>query len=132
MKGAHTVQQSPAKKTPPVRSPQSAGEHLSCCSSSRLIIRLTMGFLFYITESSVITYFYELNKKILVLNDCLNNYVSAGFLGTVSTPSLGVHKMQIGHLMLEVSSGDITKESCDAIINSSNQAFSLKSGKLIS
>ncbi|XP_060765229.1 protein mono-ADP-ribosyltransferase PARP14-like isoform X2 [Neoarius graeffei] len=75
MKGAHTVQQSPAKKTPPVRSPQ-----------------------------------------------------SAGFFGTVSTPSLGVHKMQIGHLMLEVSSGDITRESCDAIINSSNQAFSLKSG----
>lgn len=56
--------------------------------------------------------------------------VSAGFIGAVSTPSLGVHKMQIGHLTLEVSSGDITKESCDAIINSSNQSFSLKSGKL--
>ncbi|XP_017345055.1 protein mono-ADP-ribosyltransferase PARP14 isoform X2 [Ictalurus punctatus] len=75
MKGAHAVQQSPAKKPPHVRSPQ-----------------------------------------------------SAGFIGAVSTPSLGVHKMQIRHLTLEVSSGDITKESCDAIINSSNQSFSLKSG----
>ncbi|MCJ8742185.1 hypothetical protein PDJAM_G00079280 [Pangasius djambal] len=76
MKGAHAFQQSPAKKPPPVRSPQSA----------------------------------------------------AGFFGAVSTPSLGVHKMRIGHLTLEVSSGDITKERCDAIINSSNQSFSLKSG----
>ncbi|MCI4387957.1 hypothetical protein PGIGA_G00080100 [Pangasianodon gigas] len=76
MKGAHAFQQSPAKKPPPVRSPQSG----------------------------------------------------AGFLGAVSTPSLGVHKMRIGPLTLEVSSGDITKERCDAIINSSNQSFSLKSG----
>ncbi|GAA6082690.1 protein mono-ADP-ribosyltransferase PARP14 isoform X2 [Tachysurus ichikawai] len=53
---------------------------------------------------------------------------SAGHIGTVSTPSLGVHKMQIKHLSLEVSSGDITKERCDAIINSSNGSFSLKSG----
>lgn len=67
----------------------------------------------------------------LVLTDCLDNYVSAGFYGVVSTPSLGVHKMRIGNLTLEVSSGDITKEKCDAIINSSNQSFSLKSGKLV-
>ncbi|XP_060751201.1 protein mono-ADP-ribosyltransferase PARP14 isoform X1 [Tachysurus vachellii] len=53
---------------------------------------------------------------------------AAGHIGTVSTPSLGVHKMQIKHLSLEVSSGDITKERCDAIINSSNATFSLKSG----
>lgn len=31
MKGAHAVQQSPAKKPPHVRSPQSAGERFSCC-----------------------------------------------------------------------------------------------------
>ncbi|XP_047660503.1 protein mono-ADP-ribosyltransferase PARP14 isoform X2 [Tachysurus fulvidraco] len=53
---------------------------------------------------------------------------AASHIGTVSTPSLGVHKMQIKHLSLEVSSGDITKERCDAIINSSNGSFSLKSG----
>lgn len=39
--------------------------------------------------------------------------------------------MQIKHLTLEVSSGDITKERCDAVVNSSNSSFSLKSGKLL-
>ncbi|XP_058268081.1 protein mono-ADP-ribosyltransferase PARP14-like isoform X2 [Hemibagrus wyckioides] len=75
-KRAHAVQQSPAKKTPPVRSQQPA----------------------------------------------------AVYIGAVSTPSLGVHRMQIKHLTLEVSSGDITKERCDAVVNSSNSSFSLKSG----
>ncbi|TSV15231.1 Poly [ADP-ribose] polymerase 14 [Bagarius yarrelli] len=53
---------------------------------------------------------------------------AAGPIGAVSTPSLGVHRMQIKHLTLEVSSGDITKERCDAIVNSSNATFMLKSG----
>uniref|UniRef100_A0A3P9DSE4 Poly [ADP-ribose] polymerase n=1 Tax=Maylandia zebra TaxID=106582 RepID=A0A3P9DSE4_9CICH len=43
-------------------------------------------------------------------------------------PSLGVYQKQIGQLTLEVSSGDITKESTDVIVNSSNQNFSLKAG----
>ncbi|KAI4893217.1 hypothetical protein NFI96_030863 [Prochilodus magdalenae] len=53
---------------------------------------------------------------------------SSGLFGGVSTPTLGVHRVQVGHLTLEVSSGDITKERCDAIVNSSNQSFSLRSG----
>ncbi|KAG1971163.1 protein mono-ADP-ribosyltransferase PARP14-like [Pimephales promelas] len=48
--------------------------------------------------------------------------------GRVSSPSLGVHTMQLGRVTLEVSSGDITKEKTDAIVNSSNQTFSLKAG----
>ncbi|XP_026128816.1 poly [ADP-ribose] polymerase 15-like [Carassius auratus] len=36
--------------------------------------------------------------------------------------------MQIHHLTLNVSSGDITKENTDAIVNSSNKEFTLKSG----
>ncbi|KTF83270.1 hypothetical protein cypCar_00029798 [Cyprinus carpio] len=47
-------------------------------------------------------------------------------VGKVSSPSLGVHTMQLGQVILEVSSGDITKEKTDAIVNSSNYAFSLK------
>ncbi|MEQ2268417.1 hypothetical protein XENORESO_014760 [Xenotaenia resolanae] len=47
---------------------------------------------------------------------------------TVLSPSLGVYQMQMGQLTLEVSSGDITKEACDAIVNSSNQNFSLQAG----
>uniref|UniRef100_A0A8C6T9F0 Poly [ADP-ribose] polymerase n=1 Tax=Neogobius melanostomus TaxID=47308 RepID=A0A8C6T9F0_9GOBI len=53
---------------------------------------------------------------------------SASSFGQVKTLSLGVHQMQMGHVTLEVSSGDITKETCDVIINSSNQDFTLKSG----
>ncbi|XP_071380642.1 protein mono-ADP-ribosyltransferase PARP14-like [Centroberyx affinis] len=48
--------------------------------------------------------------------------------GQVSSPSLGVYQMQIGHLSLEVSSGDITKETSDVIVNSTNKDFNLKSG----
>ncbi|CAL9707735.1 unnamed protein product [Knipowitschia caucasica] len=51
-----------------------------------------------------------------------------GSFGPVTIPSLGVYQMQMGHVTLEVSSGDITKESCDVIINSSNQNFTLKTG----
>ncbi|XP_076875523.1 protein mono-ADP-ribosyltransferase PARP14 isoform X2 [Brachyhypopomus gauderio] len=53
---------------------------------------------------------------------------SSGVFGAVSTPTLGVHSVQVGNLTLEVSSGDITREKSDAIVNSSNQTFSLKSG----
>ncbi|CDQ59137.1 unnamed protein product [Oncorhynchus mykiss] len=52
----------------------------------------------------------------------------AGFFGQVSSPSLGVYSMQMGHVTFEVSSGDITKETSDIIVNSSNKDFNLKSG----
>ncbi|XP_045890991.1 protein mono-ADP-ribosyltransferase PARP14-like [Micropterus dolomieu] len=52
---------------------------------------------------------------------------SASF-SQVSSPSLGVHRMQMGQLTLEVSSGDITKEASDVIINSSSPDFTLKAG----
>ncbi|XP_067429769.1 protein mono-ADP-ribosyltransferase PARP14-like isoform X1 [Thunnus thynnus] len=53
---------------------------------------------------------------------------SSASFGQVSSPSLGVYRMQMGQLTLEVSSGDITKETSDVIINSSNTDFTLKSG----
>uniref|UniRef100_A0A671LYU6 Poly [ADP-ribose] polymerase n=1 Tax=Sinocyclocheilus anshuiensis TaxID=1608454 RepID=A0A671LYU6_9TELE len=55
-------------------------------------------------------------------------FLSLEVIGKVSSPSLGVHTMQLGQVTLEVSSGDITKEKTDAIVNSSNQTFSLKAG----
>uniref|UniRef100_A0A3P9PUK1 Poly [ADP-ribose] polymerase n=1 Tax=Poecilia reticulata TaxID=8081 RepID=A0A3P9PUK1_POERE len=51
-----------------------------------------------------------------------------GSVHPVLSPSLGVYRMQMGQLTLEVSSGDITKETCDVIINSSNQNFNLQAG----
>ncbi|KAK9968212.1 hypothetical protein ABG768_002547 [Culter alburnus] len=53
---------------------------------------------------------------------------TSGLVGKVSSPSLGVHTMHLGQVTLEVSSGDITKEKTDAIVNSSNPTFSLKAG----
>ncbi|XP_048024160.1 protein mono-ADP-ribosyltransferase PARP14-like, partial [Megalobrama amblycephala] len=53
---------------------------------------------------------------------------SQGSIGRVSNSCLKVYTMQVGHLTLEVSSGDITKEKTDAIVNTSNKTFSLKSG----
>ncbi|XP_062393412.1 LOW QUALITY PROTEIN: protein mono-ADP-ribosyltransferase PARP14-like [Sardina pilchardus] len=53
---------------------------------------------------------------------------TSGLWGQVNTLSLGKHSVRIGHLTLEVSSGDITKEKTDVIVNSSNNTFSLKSG----
>ncbi|KAG9335533.1 hypothetical protein JZ751_004560 [Albula glossodonta] len=52
----------------------------------------------------------------------------SAFFGEVSSPTLGVHSMEIGHVTLEVSSGDITKETTDIIVNSSNSTFNLKTG----
>ncbi|XP_039613232.1 protein mono-ADP-ribosyltransferase PARP14-like [Polypterus senegalus] len=53
---------------------------------------------------------------------------NAGFIGHVFLPNLGVYQMTIGAINLEVLTGDITKETTDAIVNSSNDDFTLKSG----
>ncbi|XP_018592984.2 protein mono-ADP-ribosyltransferase PARP14-like [Scleropages formosus] len=52
----------------------------------------------------------------------------SGFFGQISTPDKGVYRMQISHLTLEVSSGDITKQDTDVIVNSSSPDFTLKTG----
>ncbi|XP_041118944.1 protein mono-ADP-ribosyltransferase PARP14-like [Polyodon spathula] len=52
----------------------------------------------------------------------------AGFFGRVVSPNLGVYAMSIGALKLEVLTGDITKETTDVIVNSSNDTFTLKAG----
>ncbi|KAK1166015.1 protein mono-ADP-ribosyltransferase PARP14-like [Acipenser oxyrinchus oxyrinchus] len=52
----------------------------------------------------------------------------AGFVNQVSNPSLGVHEMLMGTLQLQVVTGDITKETTDVIVNSSNNDFTLKTG----
>ncbi|OCT63245.1 hypothetical protein XELAEV_18044343mg [Xenopus laevis] len=52
----------------------------------------------------------------------------AGLFGSVSTPTLGVHEIKIGPLTYQVKTGDITKESTDVIVNSSNSSFTLKTG----
>nr|XP_048310125.1 protein mono-ADP-ribosyltransferase PARP14-like isoform X1 [Myodes glareolus] len=51
-----------------------------------------------------------------------------GFYGTLSSPTLGVHEMNIGPILFQVATGDITKEAADVIVNSTSNTFTLKSG----
>lgn len=41
----------------------------------------------------------------------------------------GMHESKMGNVTVQVVSGDITKETTDVIVNSSNEDFSLQSGK---
>ncbi|XP_036953428.1 protein mono-ADP-ribosyltransferase PARP14-like isoform X1 [Acanthopagrus latus] len=69
----------------------------------------------------------EFNEPTVVQSVRQPQQNSASF-GQVLSPTLGVYRMQMGQLTLEVSSGDITKEDCDVIINSSNPDFTLRTG----
>ncbi|KAM7321971.1 hypothetical protein ACRRTK_018812 [Alexandromys fortis] len=51
-----------------------------------------------------------------------------GFYGSLSSPTLGVHEMNIGPILFQVATGDITKEVADVIVNSTSNTFNLKSG----
>ncbi|CAH6792300.1 protein mono-ADP-ribosyltransferase PARP14 [Phodopus roborovskii] len=53
---------------------------------------------------------------------------SQGFYGSLSSPALGVHEMNIGPILFQVATGDITKEVADVIVNSTSNTFTLKSG----
>lgn len=53
---------------------------------------------------------------------------SSASIGLVTVPTLGVYEMLIGPVKLQVKSGDITKETTDVIVNSTNQTFNLKQG----
>lgn len=55
----------------------------------------------------------------------------AGFSAVPSTSAHNVHEMTIGSVVFRVAEGDITKEEGDAIVNITNQTFSLKTGILI-
>ncbi|XP_040214249.1 protein mono-ADP-ribosyltransferase PARP14-like [Rana temporaria] len=50
------------------------------------------------------------------------------FFGNVKSPAQNVYEMKIGSLTYQVKIGDITKEKCDVIVNSTNNTFNLKSG----
>ncbi|XP_031446539.1 protein mono-ADP-ribosyltransferase PARP14-like isoform X3 [Phasianus colchicus] len=50
------------------------------------------------------------------------------FISPVSTEALGIYKMKIGSITLKVTSGDITKEDTEVIVNISNRTFDATSG----
>lgn len=53
------------------------------------------------------------------------------FLGPfskVTSPNTGIYVTTMGGVVLQVLSGDITKETTDVMVNSTNENFTLKSG----
>ena len=56
------------------------------------------------------------------------SFLWAGFYGSLSSPTLGVHEMNIGPILFQVATGYITKEAADVIVNSTSNTFTLKSG----
>ncbi|KAH0504443.1 Poly [ADP-ribose] polymerase 14 [Microtus ochrogaster] len=51
-----------------------------------------------------------------------------GFYESLSSPTLGVHEINIGPILFQVAMGDITKEEADVIVNSASNTFTRKSG----
>ncbi|XP_029400588.1 protein mono-ADP-ribosyltransferase PARP14 isoform X2 [Mus pahari] len=51
-----------------------------------------------------------------------------GIYGSLSSPTLGMHEMNIGPILFQVATGDIIKEVADVIVNSTARTFDLKSG----
>ncbi|XP_069791374.1 protein mono-ADP-ribosyltransferase PARP14-like isoform X2 [Narcine bancroftii] len=68
-------------------------------------------------------------QDILTLQCLLSKSTRVAYLfGKMSSSSSDQAEMQIGPILLQVVSGDITKEKTDVIVNSSNEMFTLKSG----
>lgn len=51
-----------------------------------------------------------------------------GIYGSLSSPTLGMHEMNIGPILFQVATGNIIKEVADVIVNSTTLTFDLKSG----
>ncbi|XP_052014480.1 protein mono-ADP-ribosyltransferase PARP14 isoform X2 [Apodemus sylvaticus] len=51
-----------------------------------------------------------------------------GIYGSLSSPTLGVHEMNIGPILFQVATGNIIKEVADVIVNSTAHPFNIKSG----
>lgn len=54
--------------------------------------------------------------------------INLGPFSVVTSPKAGIYQTTMGGVVLQVLSGDITKETTDVIVNSSNDNFTLKSG----
>lgn len=63
---------------------------------------------------------------LLILYLCL---LPQGVFSKVVSSS-GMSETKMGSVVIQAVTGDITKETTDVIVNSSNESFSLKSGKL--
>ncbi|XP_051478711.1 protein mono-ADP-ribosyltransferase PARP14-like [Apus apus] len=86
-----------------------------------------VNFCLYPTDMGNIEAFtIELGHRIA--ESCDATAARAGSMRPVPTEVVGVHKMRIGPIKLQVANGDITKEDTDVIVNIANEKFDAKSG----
>ncbi|XP_053352525.1 poly(ADP-ribose) polymerase family member 14-related sequence 1 isoform X2 [Clarias gariepinus] len=69
----------------------------------------------------------EFNQKFNIQSSSASDS-SEGPFSKVTSPKTGMYETTVGGVVLQVLSGDITKETTDAIVNSTNDNFTLKSG----
>ncbi|XP_018417199.1 PREDICTED: poly [ADP-ribose] polymerase 14-like [Nanorana parkeri] len=78
-------------------------------------------------EETIKVFTSELEKKISTGGQ-KKEIKPQSFFGNVKSPAQNFYEMKVGSVTYQVKTGDITKETCDVIINISNNVFTLKSG----
>ncbi|KAL2081153.1 hypothetical protein ACEWY4_023006 [Coilia grayii] len=68
----------------------------------------------------------EFNQRFL--NQSSISSQSKGPFSKITCPSSGLYQTTVGEVVLQIATGDITKENTDVIVNSSNDTFTLTSG----
>ncbi|XP_026789921.3 poly(ADP-ribose) polymerase family member 14-related sequence 1 isoform X1 [Pangasianodon hypophthalmus] len=69
----------------------------------------------------------EYNKRFNIQSSSASGSTKGPF-SKVTSPKTGIYETTMGGVMIQVLSGDITKETTDVIVNSTNENFTLKSG----
>uniref|UniRef100_A0AAV3A0X1 Poly [ADP-ribose] polymerase n=1 Tax=Pyxicephalus adspersus TaxID=30357 RepID=A0AAV3A0X1_PYXAD len=70
----------------------------------------------------------HLREVAFILHPSDKETLTVSFFGYVRAPMAGTHEINIGSVIYQVKTGDITKENADIIVNSTNQTFNMKSG----
>ncbi|XP_073490603.1 protein mono-ADP-ribosyltransferase PARP14-like [Aquarana catesbeiana] len=103
-------------------------EILEFSDRNRLQYLKQVNFMLHPSDTETIQAFSsELKKKISARRQKKEERPQS-FFGIVKSPAQNVYEMKIGSLTYQVKTGDITKEKCDVIVNSTNNTFNLKSG----
>lgn len=103
-------------------------EVLRFSSRSHLKTLQEVQFLLYPKDLENIQAFSDEFEKRSNGNSSATDEDTQGFYGSLSSPTLGVLEMNIGPILFQVATGDITKEVADVIVNSTSNTFTLKSG----
>ncbi|KAK3568803.1 hypothetical protein QTP86_017403 [Hemibagrus guttatus] len=69
----------------------------------------------------------EFNKKFNIQSSSASGSIK-GHFSKVTTSKTGIYETTMGGVVLQVLSGDISKETTDVIVNSTNENFTLKAG----